>query len=71
MNSVDEKTVSRDETLAFIAAHCDWNMLPDETAAARRLIEAGITNEDLDRMRCNAELQDRINAILYAGFGNE
>ena len=28
MNSLDEETITRDEALAFIAAHCDWNPSP-------------------------------------------
>ena len=57
---MDEETVTFDEALSFIAGYCDWNPLPDETAAAQRLIEAGIKGKDLDRMHNpgNAELQD-------------
>lgn len=63
----NEETVTFDEALAFIANYCDWDPLPDEHAGARDLIMNGITGEDLDRMLepGNAELQDRIDGILY------
>ena len=66
--SQDEEAITLDEAKSFIADYCDWNPLPDEHAAARRLVEAGITGEDLDRMHYpgNAALQDRIDAILYS-----
>ena len=56
-----------DEALALVAAYCDWNPVSNEFAAARRLIEAGIACEELDRMNRpgNADLQDRIDEILY------
>lgn len=64
---MDEETITMDEAKTFIMHYCDWNPVPDENAAARRLIEAGITGEELDRMidPGNSELQDRIDRILY------
>ena len=61
----DEETITLDEANSFIADYCDWNPLPDEAAAARRLIEAGITGEDLDRM---GPSQQRYMARHRVGF---
>ena len=63
-----EGTITLDEARSFILEYCDWNPIPDEAAAARRLIEAGITGDDLDKMHRpgHADLQDRIDAILYS-----
>ena len=64
---LNEDTVTFEEAMSFIAGYCDWNPLPDEHEGARRLIAAGITGEELDRMMLpgNSELQDRIDGILY------
>lgn len=61
----NEETVTFDEAMSFIAGYCDWNPLPNENAAARRLIEAGITGEDLDRM---GPSQQRYIARHEVGF---
>lgn len=65
--TTNEETVTMDEALSFIAAYCDWNPLPNERRAARRLIAAGLTGEELDAAHDpdEIELQDRIDGILY------
>ena len=66
---INDKTITMDEALSFVIGHSKFWNPANEFAAARRLIEAGITSAELDRMSQpgNAALQDRINGILYDG----
>lgn len=63
----NEDTITMDEALSFIASYCGWNPVANENAAARRLIAAEITNEQLDKLNLpgNADLQDHIDNLLY------
>ena len=71
---MNEETINFDEAMSFIARYCDWNPLDDELfqhAAAARLIAAGITGEDLDRLMHQPfcadfpSLQDWIDGIIW------
>ena len=70
---MNDKTITMDEALSFVIGHYTRERQnTGEFAAARRLIEAGITRTELDRMNLpgDAALQDRIDGILYGTRGN-